>query len=205
MGNFWMGRVMRKHKARAAWIGYNDIKKEKKWVWSGMGNRKFFKSWNRGEPNNYRTEDCVEMFQNGKWNDLACRSKRYFICQKAAQRYVSHRDFKFWKRSNTRQLATKRAHGARIMWKQKAANKRALKLKARAHFMRMKAIRRRHSRHQMRMNRLHARKMRALRLTKKAPGAAAPCATCAAPAPIVDMKQKTIIMNHLAQKKKALK
>jgi len=59
--NFWMGRQMRRHGARAAWIGYNDIKREKHWVWSG-NKRNNFRSWNRGEPNNYRTEDCVEMF-----------------------------------------------------------------------------------------------------------------------------------------------
>jgi hypothetical protein len=89
--NFWMGRKMRRYRSRAAWIGYNDIKRENRWVWSGNKNKRSnFRFWARGEPNNLHTEDCVEMFKNGRWNDLACRARRHFVCQRTNHALVAH-------------------------------------------------------------------------------------------------------------------
>merc|ERR1711957_725013 len=126
--NFWLGRLAKKHGVRAAWIGYNDIKKEKHWVWSG-NKRNNFRSWNRGEPNNYRTEDCVEMFQNGKWNDLACRAKRAFACQRTNRRAVHLRRMKALRRNRLRALHAKRRAAAA---RRSAAIRRAKYLRARA-------------------------------------------------------------------------
>merc|ERR1711957_325146 len=96
-------------------------KKEKHWVWSG-NKRNNFRAWGRGEPNNYRTEDCVEMFQNGKWNDLACRSKRAFACQRTNQKLVAH-----YKR-----IAARRAAHLKRMRALRANRLRALHAKRRA-------------------------------------------------------------------------
>ncbi|XP_077323753.1 pulmonary surfactant-associated protein A-like [Lithobates pipiens] len=39
-------------------------------------------NWHAGEPNNLRNnEDCVEMWDDGGWNDENCASKRFFICE----------------------------------------------------------------------------------------------------------------------------
>ncbi|XP_077323762.1 pulmonary surfactant-associated protein A-like isoform X3 [Lithobates pipiens] len=39
-------------------------------------------NWRAGEPNNLRNEEhCVEMWDDGGWNDENCASKRFFICE----------------------------------------------------------------------------------------------------------------------------
>merc|ERR1712166_977369 len=154
--NFWMGRQMRRHGARAAWIGYNDIKREKHWVWSG-NKRNNFRSWNRGEPNNYRTEDCVEMFTNGKWNDLACRARRHFVCQRTNHALVNH----------YRRLRARRAAHARRMRAIRLARLRALHAKRRAaHAKRLAAIRRARYLHARRL--AHAKRMKAILRARRA-------------------------------------
>merc|ERR1712195_299376 len=80
--NAELANMLKKANVRAAWIGLNDQKKEGSWKWMGVAKGNKFLSWNKGEPNNYNTEDCVEMFQSGKWNDLKCATKRPFFCQK---------------------------------------------------------------------------------------------------------------------------
>merc|ERR1712166_202476 len=80
--NAELAKMLKKANVGAAWIGLNDKKKEGSWKWMGVAKGNKFLSWNKGEPNNYNTEDCVEMFQSGKWNDLKCATKRPFFCQK---------------------------------------------------------------------------------------------------------------------------
>merc|ERR1712166_1525787 len=80
--NAELAKMLKKANVGAAWIGLNDQKKEGSWKWMGVAKGNKFLSWYKGEPNNYNTEDCVEMFQSGKWNDLKCATKRHFFCQK---------------------------------------------------------------------------------------------------------------------------
>merc|ERR1712166_194868 len=80
--NAELANVLKKANVSAAWIGLNDKKKEGSWKWMGVAKGNKFLSWNKGEPNNYNTENCVEMYQSGKWNDLKCATKRPFFCQK---------------------------------------------------------------------------------------------------------------------------
>merc|ERR1740117_2222713 len=80
--NAELAKMLKKANVGAAWIGLNDQKKEGSWKWMGVAKGNKFLSWNKGEPNNYNTEDCVEMYQSGKWNDLKCATKRPFFCQK---------------------------------------------------------------------------------------------------------------------------
>ncbi|KAI8512191.1 hypothetical protein Bbelb_088300 [Branchiostoma belcheri] len=67
------------------WIGLNDLGHEGRWHWSdGVPlDSCSFKNWYPGEPNNVGNEDCAHLWagRGGKWNDLACSSKQYFICQ----------------------------------------------------------------------------------------------------------------------------
>eukprot|EP01084_Bolivina_argentea_P115536 205445_1 len=51
--------------------------------WDDHTKVKEFVNWSPGEPNNFgQSEDCVEMYSggDGKWNDVACEAKRYFLC-----------------------------------------------------------------------------------------------------------------------------
>merc|ERR1740133_448442 len=80
--NAELANMLKKANVSAAWIGLNDQKKEGSWKWMGVAKGNKFLSWNKGEPNNYNTENCVEIYQSGKWNDLKCATKRPFFCQK---------------------------------------------------------------------------------------------------------------------------
>ncbi|XP_017297452.1 alpha-tectorin-like [Kryptolebias marmoratus] len=65
-----------------AWTGLYDG-----WIWAlndpdfyGDGET-MFRNWNSGEPNNYNgQENCVNMFSDGKWNDLNCMNRLPFVC-----------------------------------------------------------------------------------------------------------------------------
>ncbi|XP_067915859.1 C-type lectin-like isoform X1 [Heterodontus francisci] len=65
----------------AIWIGFNDIDKEGKFIWTDESSTEFV-NWNGGEPNNAGEEDCAELQQSGGWNDLQCSNvKLAFVCQ----------------------------------------------------------------------------------------------------------------------------
>ena len=50
-------------------IGLSDQVNEGTWLWES-GEPYSYTNWNPGEPNNSGNEDFVQMFSNGKWNDL---------------------------------------------------------------------------------------------------------------------------------------
>lgn len=56
------------------WIGFNDVASEGSHVWYDQS-AIIYTNWNGGEPNNSGgNEDCVQIYPNGKWNDLNCSS-----------------------------------------------------------------------------------------------------------------------------------
>ncbi|XP_054878135.1 macrophage mannose receptor 1-like [Poeciliopsis prolifica] len=69
----------------AAWIGlYDDVNS---WRWSvsesdlDKHQEKHFTNWNPGEPNNEAgKESCVEMVDDGYWNDVPCSKLQGSIC-----------------------------------------------------------------------------------------------------------------------------
>ena len=49
--------------------------------------------WNNGEPNNFKTEHCVEMWQNGKYNNIKCQAYSYdddpgYICENQVSKFM---------------------------------------------------------------------------------------------------------------------
>ena len=49
--------------------------------------------WNEGEPNNLETEKCVEMWQNGKYNNIRCQGDMYdgnpgYIYEKQVSKFM---------------------------------------------------------------------------------------------------------------------
>ncbi|XP_078485099.1 uncharacterized protein LOC100178560 [Ciona intestinalis] len=58
------------------WIGLNDIERENTWVWEN-GERLLSSdaNWLPAQPDNYRVEDCVEVWNidgSERWNDRPC-------------------------------------------------------------------------------------------------------------------------------------
>lgn len=66
------------------WIGLNDIDIEGTFVWEDNTSPLVYENWNSGEPNDYGDEDCVEMRSGNVWNDMACTTTRYFVCNIAS-------------------------------------------------------------------------------------------------------------------------
>ena len=69
--------------ASTVWIGLTDAAKEGRWL-SPRGEMVTMAAWAAGEPNNAGEEDCVELVvATGEWNDLACRERRPFVCERS--------------------------------------------------------------------------------------------------------------------------
>ncbi|XP_059848125.1 C-type lectin domain family 4 member G-like isoform X2 [Hypanus sabinus] len=68
------------------WIGLSDAASEGDWRWvDGTDYSSSSSNWSKGEPNDEKNaEDCVETFDNGKWNDLPCVTSQSWICERAA-------------------------------------------------------------------------------------------------------------------------
>lgn len=63
------------------WIGLTDVICEHVYFWSD-GSPSDYENWRGSEPNNYGgNEDCVNLWEDGGWNDLRCaRRLSRFIC-----------------------------------------------------------------------------------------------------------------------------
>ncbi|CAH1244651.1 PCSK9 [Branchiostoma lanceolatum] len=68
------------------WLGLTDREKEGTWRWNDGEelDRSSFTSWADGEPNQAGNEDCAVVEVDSKWNDVPCRLKYRFICQRPA-------------------------------------------------------------------------------------------------------------------------
>ncbi|XP_070597166.1 hepatic lectin-like [Erythrolamprus reginae] len=66
------------------WIGLSDHNDEGQWRWIDSTDfRTSYKNWLEGEPNdNSNNEDCGELYTAGKWNDVACNAKKFYVCKK---------------------------------------------------------------------------------------------------------------------------
>ena len=62
------------------WIGLTDQWQEGKWQTPDK-NDTAYTNWAIHEPNDKGDEDCVLQRSSKRWNDLACHSKKKFICQ----------------------------------------------------------------------------------------------------------------------------
>ncbi|KAJ7324379.1 hypothetical protein JRQ81_017399 [Phrynocephalus forsythii] len=66
---------------KPVFLGITDIQTEGKFKYLN-GDTIVYSNWHPGEPNNDKgTEDCVELYGNGKWNDKSCGEKRLIVCE----------------------------------------------------------------------------------------------------------------------------
>jgi hypothetical protein len=67
---------------QSAWIGLNDIETEGTFEWAS-GEPVNYTNWYPGQPNNYNgTQHCVEILNNGQWNDQYGTYQLEFIMEK---------------------------------------------------------------------------------------------------------------------------
>ncbi|XP_032802542.1 collectin-11-like [Petromyzon marinus] len=65
-----------------AFIGLNDIQHENNFVFSDGSRLGLYRNFALGEPNSFGgDEDCVNIYPNGKWNDIGCHTQLHFICE----------------------------------------------------------------------------------------------------------------------------
>ncbi|XP_053305847.1 pulmonary surfactant-associated protein D-like [Spea bombifrons] len=68
-------------KKKRPFLGINDIQLEGSFRYPN-GQAIGYSNWYPREPNDdYGVEDCVEMYDTGKWNDKNCEEKRLVICE----------------------------------------------------------------------------------------------------------------------------
>jgi len=69
-------------KSGLKWIGAHDRVQKGLWLFSD-GTKMVYTGWYPGEPNNLGgKQDCMQMFPNGKWDDVGCDYKRASVCVK---------------------------------------------------------------------------------------------------------------------------
>ena len=62
------------------WIGGNDMTKEGQWMWSD-GSPWAYSNWEKGYKNRGKTDNCVQLFEDGLWGDGRCGYTNPFVCQ----------------------------------------------------------------------------------------------------------------------------
>ncbi|XP_069837969.1 pulmonary surfactant-associated protein D-like [Dendropsophus ebraccatus] len=78
--NSAVNKISTQYKA-APFLGINDIQQEGTFRYPDGGIISY-SNWQPGEPNNdHGVEDCVEMYDTGKWNDKNCGEIRLIICE----------------------------------------------------------------------------------------------------------------------------
>lgn len=78
-----------KEVAKFSWIGLHQVKQsteniEEDWHWSD-GDMASYRNWLSGEPNEYAEYCAVIRGDNGKWNNVDCKSSVPFFCHKWPQ------------------------------------------------------------------------------------------------------------------------
>ncbi len=81
---------------QTAWLGYNDLDRENSFLWvaPGAGNSGAsapYQNWAANQPDNHRNctwvfcsgpdEGCVQMYDEGNWNDAKCNSSLAYVCE----------------------------------------------------------------------------------------------------------------------------
>lgn len=65
------------------WIGLNDQEEEGQFKWENSNLPVTFSNWLPGEPDGREHKNCVEMLQDGTWNDRYCWRNNPFVCEMA--------------------------------------------------------------------------------------------------------------------------
>ncbi|XP_071489139.1 echinoidin-like [Diadema antillarum] len=87
--NFWRD-TFKTPSGWGFWIGYNDIRTERAWVWSDHSTlRAPYTKWRKNQPDNYKgSQNCGRMWYTGTtsdtardWDDCSCGYLGNYICK----------------------------------------------------------------------------------------------------------------------------
>lgn len=70
------------------WIGLNDQEEEGQFKWENSNLPVTFSNWLPGEPDGREHKNCVEMLQDGTWNDRYCWRNNPFVCEMAWHLFI---------------------------------------------------------------------------------------------------------------------
>ena len=63
------------------WVG--GKRDREGFIWTGSGRLLEYTNWKEDEPNDFDgKEDCMEVRENGEWNDVCCSNPLPYICEK---------------------------------------------------------------------------------------------------------------------------
>ena len=83
--NTAVNAIAKEKGAKNIWIGVHDKSKEGNFEYQSDSSKCKFTKWAAKKPDNVKTcsndEDCVEMQENGEWNDINGEEERAFVCE----------------------------------------------------------------------------------------------------------------------------
>ena len=62
------------------WLGATDSDNEGTWKWI-TGEKWEYTNWYPGEPDNVNTQNCLDYYENNKWDDCWCDRPLYYLCE----------------------------------------------------------------------------------------------------------------------------
>ncbi len=68
------------HNGGSIWIGFSDETEEGSYYWTD-GSPVTYTNWNTWEPNGWESENCSQLLNTGRWNDLRCDTRTPFVCE----------------------------------------------------------------------------------------------------------------------------
>lgn len=63
------------------WIGLSDLEVEGQYKLENSNLNVTFNNWLPGQPNGSNQENCVDMLQDGIWNDRYCKRNNAFVSE----------------------------------------------------------------------------------------------------------------------------
>lgn len=76
----WLAQVAMSIWPQRYWLGLDDLEEEGVFRWRDGAELNYQSLWADGEPNDYDDrEDCVQMTESGRWNDIPCVDTRHAV------------------------------------------------------------------------------------------------------------------------------
>ncbi|KAM4636298.1 mannose-binding protein A-like isoform 2-T2 [Discoglossus pictus] len=81
---YLLAKVVHTVTKKSIFLGINDIKQEGVFVYPD-GKKITYTNWNHDEPNGGRGENCIQIYDHGKWIDITCEIINQVVCEFTVQ------------------------------------------------------------------------------------------------------------------------